>query len=117
MHGLDLERTKKLYEPYLAGVGNRDDLNYLFAEMLGEITASHLAVAGGAHAFEPQRVPGGFLAPISKGRRGLDGAVAPEPGEEVPAASVSELPSTVNAGSGAGWHPARGLLTRAVCAD
>jgi tricorn protease len=61
LHGLDLERTKKLYEPYLAGVGNRDDLNYLFAEMLGEITVSHLAVAGGAHAFEPKRVPGGLL--------------------------------------------------------
>ena len=61
LHGLDLERSKKLYEPYLAGVGNRDDLNYLFAEMLGEITASHLAIGGGAHAIEPKRVPGGLL--------------------------------------------------------
>ena len=61
LHGLDLERSKKLYEPYLAGVGNRDDLNYLFAEMLGEITVSHLAIGGGAHAIEPKRVPGGLL--------------------------------------------------------
>ena len=61
LHGLNLERTKAMYEPYLAGVGNRDDLNYLFAEMLGELTVSHLAVAGGERAFQPKRVPGGLL--------------------------------------------------------
>src|SRR5580704_1773282 len=61
LHGLNLEKAKALYEPYLAGVGNPDDLNYLFSEMLGEITVSHLAVGGGSHAFEPKRVPGVLL--------------------------------------------------------
>src|ERR1035437_5771450 len=37
-HGLDTERAKKLYEPYLAVVAHRDDLNYLFREMLNQIT-------------------------------------------------------------------------------
>jgi tricorn protease len=61
LHGLDLDAVRKSYEPYLAGVGNRDDLNYLFAEMLGELTVSHLAIVGGSRAVEPKRVPGGLL--------------------------------------------------------
>jgi len=41
-HGLDLAAAEKKYEPFLAGVSSRSDLNYLFAEMLGDITVSHL---------------------------------------------------------------------------
>ena len=34
-HGLDLQADEKKYEPYLAGLGSRTDLNYLFEEALG----------------------------------------------------------------------------------
>jgi tricorn protease len=61
LHGLNLEAAMKRYEPYVDGIGSRDDLNYLFAEMLGEITVSHLAIGGGQHALDPKRVPGGLL--------------------------------------------------------
>jgi len=37
LHGLNL-RAKKEYEPYLENIASRDDLNYLFIEMLGDIT-------------------------------------------------------------------------------
>ena len=39
LHGLDLETIKKKYEPYPAALSSRDDLNYLFEEMLGDITS------------------------------------------------------------------------------
>ena len=70
LHGLNLERSKAMYEPYLAAVGNRDDLNYLFAEMLGGITVSHLAINGGSYAFEPKHIPGGLLGADFKHENG-----------------------------------------------
>ncbi|MBP1766050.1 MAG: protease [Candidatus Aminicenantes bacterium] len=47
LHGLDLEWAQKKYAPYVEAVASRTDLNYLFAEMLGEITVGHLGVGGG----------------------------------------------------------------------
>jgi len=46
-HGLDIPATEKKYSPYVAGVGGRDDLNYLFVEMLGEVTIGHMFIGGG----------------------------------------------------------------------
>ena len=59
-HGLNLEKTEKQYAPYLKGVGGRDDLNYLFNEMLGELTVGHMFVRSRQYP-EPKRVPGGLL--------------------------------------------------------
>ena len=46
-HGLDLGTAEKRYAPYLEGVASRQDLNYLFEEMLGELTCGHVFVGGG----------------------------------------------------------------------
>ncbi len=46
-HGLDLKAAEKQYEPYLRGVASRNDLTYLFQEMLGNITVSHMGTGGG----------------------------------------------------------------------
>lgn len=46
-HGLDLAAAEKKYAPYLKGAGGRDDINYLFDEMLGEITIGHMFIGGG----------------------------------------------------------------------
>jgi tricorn protease len=59
-HGLDLEAAEAEYEPYLAGVGSRADLNYLFNDMLGELVLGHTYVAGGDSP-EVERVKGGLL--------------------------------------------------------
>jgi tricorn protease len=59
-HGLDLQATAKKYEPYLASLAHRADLNYLFQEMLGELSVGHLYVGGGDTP-DPKRVPGGLL--------------------------------------------------------
>ncbi len=59
-HGLDIEKAKKLYEPYLAVVQHRDDLNYLFREMLNQISVGHMFINGGDQP-RPNAVPGGLL--------------------------------------------------------
>jgi tricorn protease len=59
-HGLDLAAAEKTYAPYLKGLGGRADLNYLFEEMLGEVTIGHMFVAGGDIP-AAKRVRGGLL--------------------------------------------------------
>ena len=59
-HGLDLEKAKKKYEPYLDGIASRDELTYLFQECLGEMTVGHMFVGGGETP-EPKKLKGGLL--------------------------------------------------------
>ena len=46
-HGVNIAAVQKEYEPYLAGIATRDDLNYLFAQMLSELNVGHMFVGGG----------------------------------------------------------------------
>jgi len=59
-HGLNLEAAEKKYEPYLESLSSRSELNYLFQEMLGELTIGHLS-AGGGDSPDVKRVPTGLL--------------------------------------------------------
>jgi tricorn protease len=59
-HGLNIPAAEKKYSVYLKGLGGRGDLNYLFDEMLGEITIGHMFISGGDLP-EPKRVRGGLL--------------------------------------------------------
>jgi len=59
-HGLDLDKAKRKYAPYLDGIASRGELTYLFEECLGEITVGHMFVGGG-EAPEPKKVKGGLL--------------------------------------------------------
>ena len=47
-HGIDIAKAERLYAPYVDGIGSRSDLNYLFAEMLGQLSVQHMYVSGGA---------------------------------------------------------------------
>jgi tricorn protease len=70
LHGLNLAQMQKRYEPYLNRMGSREDLNYLFREMLGEVTVSHMGVGGG-DSLRANRVRGGLLGAdytIERGR-------------------------------------------------
>jgi tricorn protease len=60
LHGLNLDVYEKKYEPYLANLASRDDLNYLFEDMLGELSVGHMSVGGGDHP-EVRRIAGGLL--------------------------------------------------------
>ncbi|HUB82290.1 MAG TPA: PDZ domain-containing protein [Bryobacteraceae bacterium] len=46
-HGLDLATAEERYGVYLSGLASRDDLNYLFTEMLGNLTVGHMFLGGG----------------------------------------------------------------------
>jgi tricorn protease len=60
LHGLDVEKAKKLYAPYLEAVVNRDDLNYLFREMLNQLSVGHTFIRGGDQP-RPDSVSVGLL--------------------------------------------------------
>jgi tricorn protease len=47
MHGYDWAALREQYRPLLAHVGHRSDLNYVIAEMIGELTVQHAYIAGG----------------------------------------------------------------------
>jgi tricorn protease len=60
LHGLDLKSAEAKYKPYVESIAHRADLNYLFTEMLGELTIGHMFVGGG-DAPSSRRVKGGLL--------------------------------------------------------
>jgi tricorn protease len=59
-HGLDLDAAEKFYRPYLDSVTSREDLNYLFNEMLGNMTVGHMFIRGGDVPQAP-KFKGGLL--------------------------------------------------------
>ena len=59
-HGLDLKAAKEKYAPWLEAVASRADLNYLFAEMLGNLCVGHMYISGGDMP-QVKRVPVGLL--------------------------------------------------------
>jgi len=60
LHGLNIAEMKQKYGPYVDQLGSRADLNYLFNEMLGNITVGHMYVRGGEMP-EAKRVQTGLL--------------------------------------------------------
>jgi tricorn protease len=60
LHGVNSADSEKEFEKYLDSLASRADLNYIFHEMLGEITSGHLR-GGGGNIPEAKRVPGGLL--------------------------------------------------------
>jgi len=59
-HGLNIPAAEKKYSVFLDGLASRQDLNYLFEEMLGELTCGHVFVGGGDLP-EVKPVPVGLL--------------------------------------------------------
>jgi tricorn protease len=59
-HGLDLAATEKKYEVFLPGLASRTELNYLFEEIMGNLTVGHLFVSGG-DVPQVRRIPVGLL--------------------------------------------------------
>lgn len=60
LHGIDADEMVKRYEPFLANVMSRDDLNYLFTDMLGELCVGHMFIRGGDIP-RSKPIPGGLL--------------------------------------------------------
>jgi len=70
MHGLDWPSIQEKYEVLLPYVNNRNDLNYVIGEMIGELSVGHAYVLGGDKP-KPNRIKTGLLgAKISKDNSG-----------------------------------------------
>ena len=59
-HGLDIAAAEKRYAVYLDSLASRSDLNYLFQEMLGNMSVGHHN-SGGGDIPQPTRYTGGLL--------------------------------------------------------
>jgi len=53
-HGLDLEQAEKTFAPFLDNVASRNDLTYLFREMLSYMSVGHMFVGGGTQPDIPK---------------------------------------------------------------
>lgn len=60
LHGVNRADFEKKYESYLDGLASREDLNYLFEEVFGELSVGHMFVGGGDRP-DVKRVPTGLL--------------------------------------------------------
>ncbi len=66
MHGLDWNKIKEKYQVLVPYVKNRNDLNYIIGEMIGELSIGHAYVNGGDKP-SPKRIKTGLLgAKISR---------------------------------------------------
>jgi len=59
-HGAPTALDERRYEPYVASIASRADLNYIFQDMLGAFSVGHLRGNGGAIP-RARRVSGGLL--------------------------------------------------------
>jgi tricorn protease len=70
MHGVDWEAMHDKYSVMVPYVNNRNDLNYLIGEMIGELSIGHAYVLGGDKP-SPQRIQLGLLgAKLSRDESG-----------------------------------------------
>ncbi|MBN1198495.1 MAG: PD40 domain-containing protein [Bacteroidales bacterium] len=70
MHGLDWEAVREKYAPLVPYVNNRNDLNYIIGEMVGELNIGHAYVSAGDKP-KPERIKLGLLgATISRDQSG-----------------------------------------------
>jgi tricorn protease len=53
-HGYDINAAEKEFAAYLPGLASRDDLNFLFREMLSYMSVGHMFVRGGAEPDTPK---------------------------------------------------------------
>ena len=60
VHGIDVNEMDRRYAPFLENISSRDDLNYLFTDMLGELCVGHMFIRGGDMPSQ-KRVTGGLL--------------------------------------------------------
>ncbi len=63
MHGVDWNKIRTKYEVLLPYVNNRNDLNYIIGEMIGELSCGH-AYVGGGDKTEPKRIKTGLLGAV-----------------------------------------------------
>jgi tricorn protease len=61
INGLNVDMIERRYQPFLANISSREDLNYLFVDMLGELCVGHEFPGGGDIPPHGPSVAGGLL--------------------------------------------------------
>jgi tricorn protease len=102
MHGYDWNKLRQKYEPLLADVGHRADLNYVISEMIAELTVQHAYIEGGDFGL-PKRpfvaLPGArFELDAKSGRYRLAKIFVGENEEEYYRSPLTEVGVNVHAG-------------------
>jgi len=101
MHGLDWPSIQDKYAVLLPYVNNRNDLNYIIGEMIGEISIGHAYVSGGDKP-KPNRIKMGLLgAKISKDDSGyfvIDEILMGENWTEGARSPLTEIGVNINEG-------------------
>ena len=64
LHKVDWAATRARYEPLVARLTDRYELDDLLAQMVGELSALHTFVVGGDKRQSPDRIPMGFLGAV-----------------------------------------------------
>ncbi|HEY3781552.1 MAG TPA: PDZ domain-containing protein [Fimbriimonadaceae bacterium] len=59
-NGISIDEMERRYEPFVKNICSRNDLNYLFIDMLGELCVGH-EFPGGGDIPSAKQVPGGLL--------------------------------------------------------
>ena len=59
-HGLDIAAAEKHFQPFVAGIASRSDLNFLFKKMLAYMSVGHMFIEGGTEP-EIDRIQVGLL--------------------------------------------------------
>jgi tricorn protease len=70
MHGVDWARARTVHEPLLADVGDREELQNVVLQMIGELNASHTGISGGGPSDRnaiQTRYPGFEIEPDASG--------------------------------------------------
>jgi tricorn protease len=102
MHGYDWGALRKKYEPQLAFVGHRADLNYIIAEMISELTVQHAYVQGGdlgLPARPATALPGArFALDPKSGRYRISSILSGENAEEPYRSPLTEVGVDAHAG-------------------
>ncbi len=71
MHGVNWQEIHTKYEPLIPHVNNRNDLNYVIGEMIGELNIGHAYVSGGDKV-KPERIKTGLLgAQLTRDKSGF----------------------------------------------
>jgi len=71
MHGVDWQAIREKYQPLVPYVNNRNDLNYIIGEMIGELSVGHAYISGGDKP-QPERIKTGLLgATLSRDKSGF----------------------------------------------
>ncbi|MEK7704139.1 MAG: S41 family peptidase, partial [Myxococcota bacterium] len=102
MHGFDWQKIRAQYEPIVADVADRADLNDLMGQMIAELNVSHAYVAGGDMGL-PERprvaLPGArFTLDAPSGRYRIASIFAGQNAEERYRSPLTEVGSDIKVG-------------------